>query len=68
LKRLEQSNQLLRIDTFEMSRPHSSQNLSLTIEVTRTVLSDIKIEVVDEDELGWGSASLQLYDTLGRNR
>lgn len=66
LKRLEQSNQLLRIDSFEMARPHASTKLSLTIEVTRTVLSDVEIEVPDPEEMEWGSASLG-YESYVRN-
>lgn len=56
LRRLEQSNQLLRIDSFEMSRSHSSSNISLTIEVTRTVLSDIEVKSPDDTLAEWNTA------------
>ena len=58
LKRLEQSQLLLRIDSFEMTRSHSSTRMSLTIEVTRTVLSDVEIGPADENLAGWDAAEL----------
>jgi hypothetical protein len=56
LKRLEQSNLLLRIDTFEMSRRHMYRDISLTIEVTRTVLSEVTTQPIEADETGWNAA------------
>ncbi|HIA47125.1 MAG TPA: hypothetical protein EYN96_03945 [Candidatus Hydrogenedentes bacterium] len=56
LKRLEQSNQLLRIDSFELKRSHSAKFVSLTIEVTRTVLSEVEIRVPDDSLSEWDAA------------
>ncbi len=66
LKRLEQSNQLLRIDTFELSRPHLTSDISLTIEVTRTVLSEFEIPVPGTEDEGWVTGSLESTPGNGR--
>lgn len=66
LKRLEQSNQLLRIDTFELSRPHLTSEISLTIEVTRTVLSEFEIPLPETEEVGWVSGSLDTQSAYAR--
>ncbi|MFP6584154.1 MAG: hypothetical protein VCD00_16570, partial [Candidatus Hydrogenedentota bacterium] len=42
LSRLEASPLLLRVDELEITRAHSSRNLSLTLEVTRIVLDQIQ--------------------------
>ena len=56
LKRLEESDLLLRIDSYEMTRPHTSTRISLMIEVTRTVLSEIEIKSPDKYSSDWDSA------------
>lgn len=44
LSRVQSSPLLLRIDELDMSRPHDSKHLSLTIQVTRTVLDEVQSE------------------------
>ena len=66
LKRLEQSNQLLRIDSFELKRSHSSSRISLTIEVTRTVLSEVEIHAPDDSLAEWDAASINRHGVSGR--
>jgi type II secretory pathway component PulM len=68
LKRLEQSNLLLRVDSFELTRSHSSSTVSVMIEVTRTVLSDIEIKSPDRYSLNGGRTRVGQLETSGSGR
>jgi hypothetical protein len=68
LRRLEQSNQLLRIDSFKLKRSHSSRLVSLTIAVTRTVLSEVEIKVPIDSASEWDSASSGNADRVDGRR
>ena len=44
LKRLETSHLILRIDSLEITRSHTTSNISMTIGITRTIISPLQSE------------------------